>query len=103
MFDAGQLWADARLDHGVLIRTDLAKLLRQAAGWTARDWLALEREEWLAVWNAGLARLVEAAGVTEADWDRMPLRSTRRSHVLLVGARELGIETDWTGWPSGTA
>ena len=93
-----EISADLAMRKGVLERTQLAKLLREAAGMTARDWLALEPDDWEAAWDQGAAALIEAAGVTQTEFDRMRPFSRPRAMVLLVGAAELGIETDWIGW-----
>ena len=93
-----EMHADTEMHGGVLGKTRLAKLLREAAGMSAADWLALEPGEAEEAWDRGAARLVEAAGVTETEFDRMRPFSPSRALVLLLGAAELGIATDWTGW-----
>lgn len=92
------------LDNGVLRRTQLARLLREAAGWTARDWIAQEAEGREEVHWLGLFRLIKAGGVPVTRWwQQMEPNSPERAAVLLAGAEVLGIETDWPGWPSVTA
>jgi hypothetical protein len=77
-------------------RIRLARLLRQAAGATARDWVMAEPEGRAVIHMCGLLRLVEAAGETLARWRAMTREAA--AAVLLAGARKLAIATDWQGW-----
>jgi hypothetical protein len=86
-------------DEAVTSRVKVAVLLRQAAGVTADDW-AMESDQGRreAVHAEGLRRLVGAAGWNLDDWIALDEFTRDRSDVLLAGARQLGISTDWKGW-----
>lgn len=93
-----EITADRQLSGGVLNRTQYAKLLREAAGVTARDWVMSEANERRKIHNRGRIQLVHAAGMSMAAWRALPALSRARSRVLLRGAKKLGIATDWKGW-----
>ena len=96
-----EIHADTEMHGGVLGRTRLAKLLREAAGLSAADWVMLGAEGREAVHDRGALVLVAAAGVTVAEFDAMAPFSPERAAALLRGALLLGIDTDWTGWGDG--
>lgn len=77
-------------------RVSLARLMREAAGVSAADWVFSDGEVREEIHERGTRALVEAAGWSLADWEA--LHSKERSGVLLSGAEKLGIETDWRGW-----
>lgn len=89
---------DRVLPNGQLNRIYYAKLLREAAGATARDWVMSVPSVRRKIHNRGRMRLVHAGGMTMAEWRALPALSRARSRVLLRGARKLGIPTEWKGW-----
>lgn len=93
-----EVTSDSWLPSGTLARTHYAKLLREAAGSTARDWVMSEPDERRSIHDRGRIRLVHAAGLPMALWRALPPLSRARSRVLLRGARKLGIITEWKGW-----
>jgi hypothetical protein len=81
---------EERAEHAAFFR-----LLRQAAGVTARDWVMAEDDERIRIHRRGLWRLVWAAGWRVPLWRK--LAGYARAAVLMIGARALGITHDWTG------
>jgi len=76
-------------------RAEFFRLLRVAAGATARDWVMSDDADRVKIHRRGLLRLVHAAGWLMPDWRR--LYGFARVAVLLVGARVLGIRHCWRG------
>jgi hypothetical protein len=79
-------------------RIEYARLLREAAGASAGDWVMSEQPERDAIHVRGLLRLIWAAGCRLFAYFDMPEFSPDRSEVLLAGAGKLGVKTDWKGW-----
>jgi hypothetical protein len=76
-----------------------ARLLREAAGASAADWVMGEADERSAIHQRGLCVLVEAAGWCTARWLRLGACIKVQSDILLSGATALGVSTEWEGWP----
>jgi hypothetical protein len=80
-------------------RLNLARLMREAAGVSAADWVFSDGEVRGEIHDRGTRVLVQAAGWDFAEWEGLAENSKARSDILLSGAEKLGIETDWRGWP----
>lgn len=96
MQDVVDLYHDEQADP--VQRVMYARLLREAARCPVVQWVMSEWEERRAILNAGLRRLLRAAGVRLANWCQLPPFSKARSDILLRGAEALGIATEWPGW-----
>ena len=96
MQDVVDLYHDESADP--VQRVMYARLLREAARCPVVQWVMSEWPERVAILNAGLRRLVRAAGMRFSAWTQLPPFSRARSDVLLAGARKLGIATTWPGW-----
>lgn len=81
-------------------RVAFGRMLREAHGASAADWVFSDQAEREAIHAVGLKRLIHAAGLSLATYGALRECSKARSDVLLRGAGALGIETDWRGWPA---
>jgi hypothetical protein len=80
-------------------RIHLARLMREAAGVSAADWVFSDGEVREEIHDRGTRVLVHAAGWEFPEWEALAEHSKARSDVLLSGAAKLDIETEWKGWP----
>lgn len=80
-------------------RIHLARLMREAAGVNAADWVFSDGEVREEIHDRGTRALVAAAGWDFPEWEALAEHSKERSDVLLRGAAKLDIATDWGGWP----
>jgi hypothetical protein len=80
-------------------RVRLARLMREAAGVSAADWVFSDGEVRGEIHDRGTRALVAAAGRDLAEWEALAENSKARSDILLSGAAKLGIDTEWEGWP----
>ena len=77
----------------------LARMMREAAGVSAADWIFSDGEVRGEIHDRGARALVHAAGWDLAEWEALAEHSKARSDILLSGAEKLGIDTEWKGWP----
>lgn len=80
-------------------RVRLARLMREAAGVSAADWVFSDEEVRGEIHERGTRVLVQAAGCDFTEWEALPENSKARSDILLSGAEKLFIATEWEGWP----
>lgn len=80
-------------------RVRLARLMREAAGVSAANWVFSDEEVRGEIHDRGTRALVHAADWDLTEWEALAENSKARSDVLLRGAEKLGIATEWGGWP----
>lgn len=97
MQDDDELWGERRYGPET-DRIGYARLLRSAAGSTARDWVMSDQPDRDAIHLRGLLALIWAAGVRLFAYFDLPAFSPARAQVLLAGADRMGLATDWAGW-----
>jgi hypothetical protein len=97
MQDGDELWQERRYGPET-DRIGYARLLRSAAGSSARDWVMSDQPDRDAIHVRGLLALIWAAGCRLFAYFDLPAFSPARAKVLLAGADRMGIGTDWEGW-----
>jgi hypothetical protein len=97
--DGEGLLRELRDGQGDNDRVLFARLLREASGTSAGDWVMSEQDSRDAAHVLGLVRLVAAARARLFAYVDLPARSRERSAILLRGAARLSIATEWKGWP----
>ena len=84
----------------VMERVLYTRLLREAAGVSASDWIFSDAEVRGEIHDRGERALVAAADWDYTEWEALPAESKARSDVLLAGAAKLNLVTSWEGWPA---